>query len=186
MLPFFTIGHSNRSFEEFAALVLQAEISTIVDVRKMPRSRSNPQFNADVIAADLSKLGINYTYMSALGGFRGRTMNVPSDVNAFWNNQSFHNYADYAMSSVFTASLRDLRQLGHASRCGIMCAEAVWWRCHRRIITDYLIASGETVFHILGLNRLEQAQVTTAAKIHPDKTLSYPSTDRTDPRWEPR
>ena len=98
---------------------------------------------------------------------------MPADVNEFWQNQRFHNYADYAMSEEFHSGLIRLRELGHATQCAIMCAEAVWWRCHRRIIADYLIAAGETVFHILGRKHLEQAHMTGGAKIGQAGTLSY-------------
>ena len=113
------------------------------------------------------KSRIDYAHIAALGGLRGRKRDVPADVNAFWQNQRFHNYADYAMSEDFHSGLIRLRELGHATQCAIMCAEAVWWRCHRRIIADYLIAAGETVFHILGRKHLEQAHMTGAAKIGP-------------------
>jgi uncharacterized protein (DUF488 family) len=99
---------------------------------------------------------------------------VAADVNAFWQNRSFHNYADYAMSEEFRSGLSRLRELGQATQCAIMCAEAVWWRCHRRIIADYLIASGETVFHILGRGHVERARTTGAAKLRPNGTLMYP------------
>ena len=100
----------------------------------------------------LSESRIDYAHIAALGGLRGRKRDVPADVNAFWQNQRFHNYADYAMSEDFHSGLIRLRKLGYAKQCAIMCAEAVWWRCHRRIIADYLIAAGETVFYILGRN----------------------------------
>ena len=100
---------------------------------------------------------------------------TPPAVNAFWENQSFHNYADYAMTEAFRTGLAELRDLGHALRCAVMCAEAVWWRCHRRIITDYLIASGETVFHILRVGHIEPARPTEAAKPGPGETLIYPA-----------
>ena len=95
-------------------------------------------------------------------------------VNAFWDNRSFHNYADYAMSEPFHAGLARLCELGHATPCAIMCAEAVWWRCHRRIITDYLIAAGETVLHIMGRHHIDAAHITSAARPGPDGTLIYP------------
>jgi hypothetical protein len=104
-------------------------------------------------------------------------------VNSFWVNESFHNYADYAMSSEFREGLQKLRSAGHARRCAIMCAEAVWWRCHRRIIADYLIAAGETVLHILGPGRTELARSTEAAVPGPSGVLVYSaSLDRQ--RWE--
>jgi uncharacterized protein (DUF488 family) len=99
---------------------------------------------------------------------------VPADVNAFWENQSFHNFADYAMSDEFRSGLARLRELGHGATSAIMCAEAVWWRCHRRIITDYLITAGETVFHILGTNHVEPATLTPGAVLTAGGTLSYP------------
>jgi uncharacterized protein (DUF488 family) len=162
--PFFTIGHSTRPISEFVGLAREAEVRLVVDVRTVPRSRTNPQYNADVFATALSESQIDYEHIAALGGLRGRTRDVPADVNAFWENRSFHNYADYAMSKEFGSGLARLRELGRARQCAIMCAEAVWWRCHRRIIADYLIAAGETVFHILGRNHIEQARMTSAAR----------------------
>jgi uncharacterized protein (DUF488 family) len=102
---------------------------------------------------------------------------VRAEVNGFWQNQSFHNFADYAMGDEFHSGMTRLRELGHGARCAIMCAEAVWWRCHRRIIADYLIAGGETVFHILGPNHVEKASMTEAAKPGPDGSLTYPAED---------
>jgi uncharacterized protein (DUF488 family) len=170
--PFFTIGHSTRSIDEFVDLLSNAEVRLVVDVRTIPRSRANPQ-NSEALAKGLSESRIDYEHIAALGGLRGRKRDVPADVNAFWQNQRFHNYADYAMSEEFHSGLIRLRELGHATQCAIMCAEAVWWRCHRRIITDYLIAAGETVFHILGRKQLEPARMTGAAKIGPAGTLTY-------------
>jgi uncharacterized protein (DUF488 family) len=171
---FFTIGHSTRPIGEFVGLLTKAEIQLVVDVRTVPRSRTNPQYNSEVLPKTLSAFQIEYEHIAALGGLRGRKRDVPSDVNAFWQNRSFHNYADYARSEDFRSGLIRLRELGHAKQCAIMCAEAVWWRCHRRIIADYLIAAGEMVFHILGRNHIEQAQMTSAAKYGPAGTLTYP------------
>jgi uncharacterized protein (DUF488 family) len=172
--PFFTIGHSNRSIEDFVALLRGAEIRVVVDVRTVPRSRTNPQYNRDVLPQSLSAFQIGYEHIAALGGLRGHDRDVPDAVNGFWQNRSFHNYADYAMTESFRAGLAQLRALGHNSRCAIMCAEAVWWQCHRRIIADYLIAAGETVFHILAGNRTEPAHMTEGAKPGPDWSLVYP------------
>ena len=172
-LPFFTIGHSTRSIDEFVDLLSNADVRLVIDVRTIPRSRTNPQYNSEALAEALSESRIDYAHIAALGGLRGRKRDVPADVNAFWQNQRFHNYADYAMSEDFHSGLIRLRKLGHAKQCAIMCAEAVWWRCHRRIIADYLIAAGETVFHILGRKHLEQAHMTGAAKIGPAGTLTY-------------
>jgi len=172
--PFFTIGHSNRSLEAFAGLLSSADIALLVDVRKMPMSRANPQFNADTLPRALEGFGVSYEHIAALGGLRGKAKSLPSDVNGFWTNRSFHNYADYALSEQFHEGLECLRGEGHRRRCAIMCSEAVWWRCHRRIIADYLIASGETVFHIMGEGRLEQAALTSGAVVQPGGTVIYP------------
>jgi uncharacterized protein (DUF488 family) len=173
--PFFTIGHSTRSIGEFVDLLRGAEVQLVVDVRAVPRSRTNPQYNADMLPIALSQFQIAYEHIAALGGLRGRKRDVPADVNGFWQHRSFHNYADYAMSEGFRSGLIKLRESGHATQCAIMCAEAVWWRCHRRIIADYLIAAGEPVFHILGHDHIEQARMTAAAKPGPIGVLTYPA-----------
>jgi uncharacterized protein (DUF488 family) len=162
--PFYTIGHSTRSIEDFVALLRPCEVSLVVDVRTVPRSRTNPQYNRDSLPEALKPFQIGYEHIAALGGLRGHKRDVATDVNAFWENDSFHNYADYALHESFRSGLAQLRELGHARTCAIMCAEAVWWRCHRRIIADYLIAAGETVFHILGPNHVDQARMTEAAR----------------------
>ncbi|HJT13086.1 MAG TPA: DUF488 domain-containing protein [Dongiaceae bacterium] len=173
--PFFTIGHSNRSQEEFAALLTAADIGLVADVRKIPRSRSNPQFNAETLPGTLAAAGIWYEHVAALGGRRGKAPALSPDVNGFWTNKSFHNYADYALSEQFHAGLAHLLDLGHTHRCAMMCSEAVWWRCHRRIVADHLIARGEAVFHIMGQGRLEPARLTAGAVIRADETVVYPS-----------
>ena len=172
---FFTIGHSTRSIDAFVDLLTPLEIRLVVDVRTMPRSRTNPQYNSEEFAAALSEFQIRYEHMSALGGLRGRKRDVPDDMNAFWKNRSFHNYADYATSDTFRSALTRLRELGHATTCVIMCSEAVWWRCHRRIIADYLIAAGETVLHILGPNHVEPAHMTEGAYPGPNGAVVYPA-----------
>ena len=172
---FFTIGHSTRSINEFVDLLTDAEIRLVIDVRTAPRSRTNPQYNLEVFPRTLAEFEINYEHIAALGGLRGRKRDVPTEANAFWQNRSFHNYADYAMSEDFRSGLTKLRNLGHATECAIMCSEAVWWRCHRRIIADYLIAAGERVFHILGRNHIEQAHMTSGAKLGHVGTLTYPA-----------
>jgi uncharacterized protein (DUF488 family) len=173
-LPFFTIGHSNRSLEDFAELLGSAEIEIVADIRKFPRSRANPQFNMETLGASLATLEITYEPMDALGGRRGVAKSVSPEVNGLWTNLSFHNYADYALSAEFSAGLQHLLARGREQRCTIMCSEAVWWRCHRRIVADYLIASGEDVFHIMGPGRFEPARLTQGAVIRPDGKVVYP------------
>ena len=174
-LPFFTIGHSNRPLEEFVGLLQGAGVERLVDIRKMPMSRSNPQFNADTLPEALAAFQISYEHIAALGGLRGKTKATPGDVNGLWENRSFHNYADYALSAAFREGLDRLLSEGRERRCAIMCSEAVWWRCHRRIVTDYLIAAGESVFHIMGEGRLEPAHLTPGAVVEADGTVVYPA-----------
>ena len=173
--PFFTIGHSNRSLEELAGLLREPGVVRVMDIRTVPRSRANPQFNRETLPAALAPFGIAYEQVAALGGLRGKARSVPPDVNGFWSNASFHNYADYALSAEFQASLRHLLDAGRRWRCAIMCSEAVWWRCHRRIVADYLIAGGARVFHIMGHARLEPARLTPSAVLRADGTLAYPA-----------
>ena len=171
--PFFTIGHSTRTIEEFVGLLQASEVQVVVDVRTIPRSRRNPQFNKDTLPETLQDFQIGYEHLIELGGRRGRQRFAEPSPNTFWTHESFRNYADYAMGEEFRAGLAKLRDLGQRRRCAIMCAEAVWWRCHRRIITDYLIFAGESVFHILGPDHVEPAELSPVAKRQPDGTLIY-------------
>jgi uncharacterized protein (DUF488 family) len=173
--PFYTIGHSTRPIEEFVALLREAAVTCLVDVRTVPRSRTNPQYNRETLPQTLAPCRIGYEHIAALGGLRGRKRDVPDGVNAFWQNASFHNYADYAMSEDFRAGLARLREVGHAQTCAIMCAEVVWWRCHRRIITDYLLAAGETVLHIMGPGKIEPAHMSEGARPDDAGQLTYPA-----------
>jgi uncharacterized protein (DUF488 family) len=174
---FFTIGHSTRPFAEFAELLAQSRIEALADVRTVPRSRANPQYEGAALARSLAECSVAYEHIAALGGLRGRQRDVPPETNASWQNASFHNYADYALSAAFEAGLAALRALADARPCAIMCAEAVWWRCHRRIIADYLLSRGAVVRHILGRERVEPARLTEAARTGPRGTLVYPAPD---------
>jgi uncharacterized protein (DUF488 family) len=176
-LPFFTIGHSTRPIDEFIELLRESAVRLVVDVRTVPRSRTNPQYNRDTLPATLAPLDVAYAHLAELGGLRGRDGSIPQDVNGFWDNASFHNYADYALGPAFSAGLQMLRDAGHTQRCVIMCSEAVWWRCHRRIVSDYLLANGESVFHIMGRGKVDPAQLNPAARRTQDGTLVYPRAD---------
>lgn len=171
--PFFMIGHSTRSIEEFAELLREAEIRLVADVRSIPRSRTNPQFDRDVLPGSLARYQVGYEHIAELGGRRGRQKEAPSP-NGFWENASFRNYADHALGPDFARGLTRLRAIGMKQRVAIMCAEAVWWRCHRRIIADYLIASGADVFHILAPGRIEPARLTSGARPMPTGQVLYP------------
>ena len=137
--PFFTIGHSTRTVSQFVDLLQASQIELVVDVRHIPRSRTNPQFNRETLADDLATVQIGYAHVAALGGLRNRSSRLDISPNLFWDNLSFRNYADYAMTQEFHQGLTQLRDCGHDRCTAVMCAEAVWWRCHRRIIADYLI-----------------------------------------------
>jgi uncharacterized protein (DUF488 family) len=146
-------------------------------VRTVPRSRTNPQFNADVLPAALRAEGIEYVRAPGLGGLRGKKKGSPSR-NTAWDNESFRNYADYAQTPAFARALDELLERAARSTCAIMCAEAVWWRCHRRIIADYLLARGVSVRHILGEDRAEDAKPTPFVERGP--TAPSPTQSRGD------
>jgi uncharacterized protein (DUF488 family) len=155
-----------------------AGAKVVVDVRTVPRSRTNPQYNRDTLPASLAKLGLGYQHIAALGGLRSKAKGVGPEVNAFWQNQSFHNYADYALTAPFQEGLEELLELQEQKGpCAIMCSEGLWWRCHRRIITDYLLARGEPVAHILPGGEVKPAQMTEAARPAAGGALTYPAGD---------
>lgn len=170
---FFTIGHSTRPISAFIELLKDSDIARVVDVRTVPRSRTNPQYNRDTLPVSLLEFGIDYVHIEALGGLRGRSPDAAPSLNAYWQNKSFHNYADYALGDEFKSGIRKLRELGNEKTCAVMCAETLWWRCHRRIIADYLIAAGELVVHILGPGQVQPARMTDGATAGPDDTLIY-------------
>jgi len=173
----FTIGHSTRPIAEFLTLLQQVGVDLLVDVRSIPRSRTNPQFNADALPGPLGDAGIRYRHLSALGGLRHRKKGAPPSLNTFWHVAAFRNYADYAATEAFQTGLNELRALSRDNCCAIMCAEAVWWRCHRRIIADYLLTQGVPVMHIMGLDKIDPAKLTPGARAQPDGTLVYPAAD---------
>ena len=172
--PVYTIGHSTRPIEEFVRLLKSSGVTKVIDVRSIRRSRTNPQYNADVLPDSLGGSGIGYTPIPELGGRRPRQKSVPPDLNDYWRNRSFHNYADFAMSAEFKAGLARLMKLSEDRSCALMCAEAVWWRCHRRIIADYLLLNGRSVLHLMDKGHVEPASITPVALVQ-GKVLLYPS-----------
>jgi uncharacterized protein (DUF488 family) len=172
---FFTIGHSTRPVEAFVALLAESSVAIVVDVRTAPRSRTNPQYNRDALPATLAAAGVDYTHLASLGGLRPRSRDISPEVNGYWENASFHNYADYALSAAFADGLAALREIGHARRATVMCSEAVWWRCHRRIVADWLIAAGESVVHIMAPGKTEIATMTPGGVRNADGSVTYPS-----------
>ncbi len=171
--PVFTIGHSTRTIPEFVELLRCGPVNLLVDVRSFPRSRTNPQYNIETLPEALAGYQIGHVRIGELGGRRKKSAAVPPDVNAYWTNQSFHNYADYMQSEEFRRGLEQLIELSRTHRCAVMCSEAVWWRCHRRFIADCLLSQGREVYHLMGSDRVEPAKTTPGARIVGD-TLVYP------------
>jgi uncharacterized protein (DUF488 family) len=174
LLPFFTIGHSTRTIEAFVDLLRVGEVRTVIDIRTVPRSRHNPQYNEDGLPAALAPYQIGHGRIPALGGLRSRVREVAPELNGWWENRSFHNYADHALSEDFRAGLDELVALGRDRPVAMMCSEAVWWRCHRRIVADHLIARGETVFHLMDGGRAEPARLSVGACVE-DGRVAYPA-----------
>ena len=170
-----TVGHSNRELNEFIDLLTDTGTEAVVDVRKLPGSNKTPWFNADTLETDLAEAGIDLRRLEGLTGRRPVSRTVPFTVNAWWQNRSFHNYADHCLSSAFRADLETLIGWSTEARCAIMCSEAVWWRCHRRIIADQLLARDLPVAHILGEGHIDRAKLSEGARIEADGTVTYPA-----------
>ena len=158
-----TIGHSTRAIDEFISLLKENEIKLLVDVRAWPGSKRYPQFNKDALAESLNAHGIRYEHFPELGGKR---KSKPDSRNTAWRNASFRGYADYMETEQFQKGIERLLDVAaEAGPTAIMCAEAVWWRCHRSLIADYLKARGVEVLHVLGANKVEPHPYTSAARI---------------------
>ena len=165
-----TVGHSTRPIEAFLELLQSHRVTQLVDVRTVPRSRYNPQFNHEALQASLKGAGIGYAHAPGLGGFRRP---APDSPNAGWRNLSFRGYADYMQTPDFDAELRSLLELARTDRVALMCAEAVPWRCHRSLIADALTAHGVTTCEIAGPKRLQPHRLAPFACVH-DETVTYP------------
>ena len=157
-----------------------SRVDLLADIRRFPRSRTNPQFNAEALEPALAQHGIAYRHLAALGGRRDGARSKTPSPQTLWREKAFRAYADYAETADFQAGFEALLALGREHNVAIMCAEAVWWRCHRRIVTDYLLAAGVEVRHILGPGKVEPAQLTPGAKVEAG-TLIY-----RDPNEPPR
>jgi uncharacterized protein (DUF488 family) len=176
--PIFTIGHSTRTLTEFLALLGDVRADLVIDVRSIPRSRTNPQFNIDALPETLAEVGIGYRHLLALGGRRRRPDSAKPSPNTLWLNASFQNYADYTATTAFRDGLKELAALASDKRCVIMCAEALWWRCHRRIIADHLLAKGFFVAHVMGHGKVVPAKFTLGIRALRDGTLTYPAFEK--------
>jgi uncharacterized protein (DUF488 family) len=166
-----TIGHSTRPFDDFVALLEAWSIETLVDVRTVPKSRRNPQFNTDSLATSLPERGVAYVHMPELGGFRKPRVDSP---NMAWQNESFRGYADYMLTEEFEVALDRLVAIAEGSRVAIMCAEAVPWRCHRSLIADALVARGHAVRHIMSDVKSDEHKMTRFARVDGGR-VSYPA-----------
>ena len=166
-----TIGHSTRTIEEFIGLLQAHAVSRVVDVRTVPRSRHNPQFNKDSLPDSLKKVGLGYVHMPGLGGLRHAK---PDSINIGWRNSSFRGYADYMQTPEFEESLEELIQLARQEQVVIMCAEAVPWRCHRSLIADALLVRGIRTADIMSATRRTAHTLTPFAKVQ-GTTLTYPT-----------
>jgi uncharacterized protein (DUF488 family) len=165
-----TIGHSTRTLPAFLEMLHGHAVKRLVDVRTVPRSRHNPQFNRDTLPEDLSAAGIRYVHMPGLGGLR----HPRSDsVNAAWRNDSFRGFADYMQTPEFASNLTALIEHARKERVAIMCAEAVPWRCHRSLIADALVARGVSVQHIMSSTRAEPHALTPWARVE-GESVTYP------------
>jgi uncharacterized protein (DUF488 family) len=164
-----TVGHSTHSILEFAAILQAHHIAALADVRRFPGSRKFPQFNQEEFSKYLERDGIEYAHFPELGGRRRAR---PDSPNTIWRNESFRGYADYMMTESFQLGIQRLLELVERKRTAIMCAEALWWQCHRSLISDFLKIHGCTVHHILSATKTEEHPFTSAARIV-DGKLSY-------------
>ena len=174
----FTIGHSTRAIEDFIAALKAAGVGMLADIRRFPKSRRFPHFNGENLAPALAAAGIGYRHFPELGGRRGRRVDGQVSPNTLWRQEPFRNYADYAETAEFRAAFDKLAALARESTVAIMCAEAVWWQCHRRIVADYLLAAGFPVEHIFDAKKREPATLTPGAQARCDGTILYEGEQR--------
>ncbi|MEO7478590.1 MAG: DUF488 domain-containing protein [Lysobacteraceae bacterium] len=164
-----TIGHSTRTIDEFIGLLEASHIKAIADVRRFPGSRRYPQFGSEALQATLAEIGIGYRWMPELGG---RRRVAPDSPNTVWKNAAFRGYADYMQTTEFATAFDALLAYAAQQRTCLMCAEAVWWRCHRSMISDDLKSRGITVLHIMGEGKMTEHPYTAPARIV-DGRLTY-------------
>ena len=165
-----TVGHSTRSIEDFVALLRDHGVTTLADIRTIPRSRRNPQYESSALANALETAGIRYVHLPGLGGLRRPRRDSP---NGAWRNESFRGYADYMQTDTFARALEDVLELARRGRLALMCAEAVPWRCHRSLVADALAVRGVPVAHIVGAGLARPHQLSLAARVQ-DHRLTYP------------
>jgi uncharacterized protein (DUF488 family) len=170
-MKLFTIGHSNHPLDRFLALVAQHEIKTLVDIRRFPSSRKHPHFNRDNLAPALEEQGVDYDWLEALGGRRKKLCDKSPNLGL--ENRSFRNYADYMLTDEFADGMKKLLEVAGQKRTAIMCAEGLFWQCHRRLVSDFLVASGVAVQHIMLSGELRPHELTRGAVIKGGR-VAYP------------
>lgn len=166
----YTIGHSNREIDPFIELLKMNDIEVLVDVRKLPGSTKYPHFNQEELSNTLSSVDILYIYLKELGGRRKQNKD---SINTIWKNKSFQAYADYMGTDEFLKGIDILLEYANQKRVAIMCSEAVWWRCHRALIADYLKSTGIDVYHIMSMTTNQLHPFTSAARIRDGKLFYY-------------
>ncbi len=169
----FTIGHSNQPLEKFLDLLQMHQIAVLVDIRSFPSSRAFPHFNRESLSASLHEHGIEYHWLKALGGRRSKRDSEIHSLNLGLRNPSFRNYADYMQTEGFRQGIDELLKIASSKRTAIMCSESVFWRCHRRLVSDHLIANDHSVLHIFPTGELRPHHLTEGAKVK-DKSVTYP------------
>jgi uncharacterized protein (DUF488 family) len=166
------VGHSTHTFDAFVALLTRHGVALVADIRLVPQSRRHPQFRADALSQNLPTEGIAYSHIPGLGGWRRA---AKDSANGAWRNASFRGYADYAMTGEFAEALMRLRELAAAQATAMMCSEALWWRCHRRLVADRLVVGGDTVCHISADGRTATHELTPFAIVGSDGRITYPA-----------
>jgi uncharacterized protein (DUF488 family) len=175
----YTIGHSTLAIHDFLALLKEHDIEVLVDVRRWPMSRRYPQFNRDNLEEVLESEGMRYVWLGeSLGGYRREGLGERSP-NGGWRNEGFRNYADYALTGGFEAGLGELLRMAATGKTVIMCAEKHYWRCHRRIISDYIVSRGQRVTHIVERGKTEEHRLTDFASVV-NGSVTYPSRGHRD------
>ncbi len=169
----YTVGHSNRGVDEFVGLLKAHGVETLADIRKLPGSNKYPHFNRDELSGSLARAGIRYVYLEELGGRRKQSKD---SKNTVWRNKSFRAYADHMETEEFRRGIASLLGYAAGGRVAVMCSEAVWWRCHRALVADYLKSLGVSVYHIMGESAAKPHPYTSAAKVVGGK-LSYRGPD---------
>lgn len=173
-LRILTLGHSTRPLPEFAELLQGHGVARLIDIRTVPRSRHNPQYNRETLPASLQEYSIAYSHFPGLGGLRPKHKN---SINVGWRNASFRAYADYMQTGEFAESLQAMLDIARQEQVALMCAEAVPWRCHRSLVADALLARGIEAYEIINPERSQLHKLTPFARVEDGERLTYPSTE---------